>query len=98
MWSTDGNTSPSLRARTCSHLRCLSEEGEVTMSDKGQSRRQFFGTSAGITAAAAAALVDPPHAAAQSAGVNKSDLPDLTIKEVKVYVADLSSFRRLNST
>ena len=45
----------------------------------------------------AAALADPPHAAAQSAGVKKADLPDLTIKEVKVYVADVSSFRRLNS-
>jgi len=62
-----------------------------------QSRRQFFGTSTGVTAAMAAALADPPDAAAQSAGVKKADLPDLTIKEVKVYVADVSSFRRLNS-
>jgi len=69
-----------------------------TMSDKRQSRRQFLGASTGITAAVAAALADPPHAAAQSAGVKKADLPDLTIKEVKVYVADLSNFRRLNST
>ena len=68
------------------------------MSDKKQSRRQFFGASTGLTAAAAAALADPPHVAAQSAGVKKGDLPDLTIKEVKVYVADLSSFRRLNSS
>jgi len=68
------------------------------MSDKRQSRRRFLGASTGITAAAAAALADPPHAAAQSAGVKKGDLPDLTIKEVKVYVADLSSFRRLNSS
>jgi len=68
------------------------------MSDKRQSRRQFLGASTGVTAAVAAALADPPHAAAQSAGVKKADLPDLTIKEVKVYVADLSSFRRLNST
>jgi L-alanine-DL-glutamate epimerase-like enolase superfamily enzyme len=68
------------------------------MSDRKQSRRQFFGTSAGVTAAAAAVLADPPHAAAQSAGVKKGDLPDLTIKEVKVYVADVSGFRRLNST
>jgi hypothetical protein len=43
-------------------------------------------------------VADPPHAAAQSAGVKKGDLPDLTVKEVKVYVADVSSFRRLNST
>jgi L-alanine-DL-glutamate epimerase-like enolase superfamily enzyme len=30
--------------------------------------------------------------------VKRGDLPDLTIKEVKVYVADVSGFRRLNST
>ncbi|MDR3702022.1 MAG: mandelate racemase/muconate lactonizing enzyme family protein [Candidatus Sulfopaludibacter sp.] len=68
------------------------------MSDKRQSRRRFLGASTGLTAAAAAALADPPHAAAQSAGVKKGDLPDLTIKEVKVYVADLAGFRRLNSS
>jgi len=45
----------------------------------------------------AAAIADPPEAAAQSAGVKKADLPDLTIQEVKVYVADVSGFRRLNS-
>jgi L-alanine-DL-glutamate epimerase-like enolase superfamily enzyme len=68
------------------------------MSDRKQSRRQFFGASAAATAAVASVLADPPHAAAQSAGVKRGDLPDLTIKEVKVYVADVSSFRRLNST
>ena len=68
------------------------------MSDRRQSRRQFFGASTGVTAAVAAALTDPPHAAAQSAGVKKGDLPDLTIKDVKVYVADLSNFRRLNGS
>ena len=67
------------------------------MSDRKQSRRQFFGASAAATAAVASVLADPPHAAAQSAGVKRGDLPDLTIKEVKVYVADVSSFRRLNS-
>jgi L-alanine-DL-glutamate epimerase-like enolase superfamily enzyme len=67
------------------------------MSDRKHSRRQFFGASAGVTAAMASALADPPHAAAQSAGVQRGDLPDLTIKEVKVYVADVSGFRRLNS-
>jgi L-alanine-DL-glutamate epimerase-like enolase superfamily enzyme len=68
------------------------------MSDRKQSRRQFFGASAGVTAAMASALADPQHAAAQSAGVKPADLPDLTIKEVKVYVADISNFRRLNSS
>jgi L-alanine-DL-glutamate epimerase-like enolase superfamily enzyme len=67
------------------------------MAHQKQSRRQFFGTSTGVTAAMVAAIADPPDAAAQSAGVKKADLPDLTIKEVKVYVADVSSFRRLNS-
>ena len=66
------------------------------MSDRRQSRRQFFGA-AGVTAAMASALADPPQAAAQSVGVKTADLPDLTIKEVKVYVADVSNFRRLNS-
>jgi L-alanine-DL-glutamate epimerase-like enolase superfamily enzyme len=68
------------------------------MSGRKRSRREFFGASAGVTAAVASALADPPHAAAQSAGVKPGDLPDLTIKEVKVYVADLSNFRRLNGT
>jgi len=68
------------------------------MSERRRSRREFFGVSAGVTAAVASALADPPHAAAQSAGVKRGDLPDLTIKEVKVYVADVSGFRRLNST
>ena len=68
------------------------------MSDRKRTRREFFGTSAGVTAAVASVLADPPHAAAQSAGVKRGDLPDLTIKEVKVYVADVSTFRRLNST
>jgi L-alanine-DL-glutamate epimerase-like enolase superfamily enzyme len=68
------------------------------MSERWRSRREFFGASAGVTAAVASALADPPHAAAQSAGVKRGDLPDLTIKEVKVYVADVSGFRRLNSS
>jgi len=67
------------------------------MSDRSRSRREFFGASAGLTAAVASALADPPHAAAQAVGVKTGDLPDLTIKEVKVYVADLTNFRRLNS-
>ena len=68
------------------------------MQDRKQSRRDFFGASTGATMAVASALVDPPRAAAQAAGVKRADLPDLTIKEVKVYVADVSGFRRLNST
>src|ERR1039457_1230905 len=76
----------------------MREGEEPTMSDRKQARREFFGASAGVTAAVASVLADPPHAAAQSAGVKKGDLPDLTVKEVKVYVADVSSFRRLNSS
>jgi L-alanine-DL-glutamate epimerase-like enolase superfamily enzyme len=68
------------------------------VSDRKKSRREFFGASAGVTAAVASVLADPPEAAAQAVGVKRGDLPDLTIKEVKVYVADISSFRRLNGT
>src|ERR1017187_6303332 len=71
---------------------------DTAMSDSNKSRREFFGASAGITAVVASALADPPHAASQSAGVKPGDLPDLTIKEVKVYVAELSNFRRLNGS
>ena len=69
------------------------------VSEAGLSRRGLFGGSAlGATSAAAAALADPGQAAAQAVGVKKADLPDLTIKEVKVYVADLGNIRRLNIT
>ena len=46
------------------------------------SRRSFLATGA------AAALTDPARAAAQAVGVKSGDLPDLTIKEVKVYVLE----------
>src|SRR5450755_1138764 len=61
-------------------------------------RRNFFTATAAGTAAGFAALADPGLAAAQSAGVKKGDLPDLTIKLVKVYVADLGTLRRLNGS
>lgn len=60
------------------------------------SRRGFFGLSVG--AAAAAALEDPGAAAAQSAGVKKADLEDLTIKQVKTYELDMTGIHRLNGT
>ena len=60
-------------------------------------RRNFLTASAAGTAAGFAAIADPGTAAAQSVGVKKSDLPDLTIKQVKVYVADLGSIRKLNT-
>ena len=54
------------------------------MRKRGVSRRDFF---AGPTGAlTAAALADPAGAAAQAVSVKKADLPDLTIREVKVYV------------
>ncbi|HEY3839792.1 MAG TPA: mandelate racemase/muconate lactonizing enzyme family protein [Bryobacteraceae bacterium] len=46
------------------------------------SRRTFLATGA------TAALTDPGRAAAQAVGVRSGDLPDLTIKEVKVYVLE----------
>lgn len=50
------------------------------MSNGGVSRRAFFAASA-----AAAGMSDPGLAAAQAAGVKACDLPDLTIREVRVY-------------
>jgi L-alanine-DL-glutamate epimerase-like enolase superfamily enzyme len=64
------------------------------------SRRDFLGASAGLVAAGVAsgftALTDPIAAAAQSVGVKAGDLPDLTIKEVKIYVTDLGRYHSLN--
>ena len=61
------------------------------------SRRSFLAGSTGFAAAGLASLAHPIAAAAQSAGVKPADLPDLTIKEVKVYVADISKIHKLNS-
>jgi L-alanine-DL-glutamate epimerase-like enolase superfamily enzyme len=69
------------------------------MSKREMSRRDFMCQSAiGSAAGAVAALWDPASAAAQSVGVKRGDLPDLTIKEVKVYVTDLGDIHKLNST
>jgi len=59
------------------------------MSNRNVSRRNFLNVSAIGAVAGASALIEPAVAAAQAVGVKPGDLPDLTIKEVKVYVADL---------
>ncbi len=56
------------------------------MSEHNLSRRKFFGATAAGALTAASAVSDPGRAAAQSAGIKPGDLPDLTIKEAKVYV------------
>ena len=61
-------------------------------------RRNFLTASAAGTAVGFAALADPGAAAAQSAGVKKSDLPNLTVKQVKVYVTDVTNIHRLNGS
>jgi L-alanine-DL-glutamate epimerase-like enolase superfamily enzyme len=61
-------------------------------------RRNVLTAMATGTAAGFAALADPGLAAAQSVGVKKGDLPDLTVKQVKVYVTDIEKIHRLNST
>lgn len=53
------------------------------MSGKNLSRRSFFGVAA---TGGVSTLADPVRAAAQAVGVKHGDFPDLTIKEVKVYV------------
>jgi L-alanine-DL-glutamate epimerase-like enolase superfamily enzyme len=68
------------------------------MSPFHPSRRQFFGASAAGALAGFAAVADPGSAAAQAVDVKRSDLPDLTISEVKVYVTDPGGVHRLNST
>ena len=60
-------------------------------------RRNFLAATAGTTVGVST-LVDPGLAAAQSVGVKKADLPDLTIKQVKVYVTDTANFHRLNGS
>src|ERR1039457_6724263 len=72
-------------------------EGEEKMKEN-LSRRSFLGASAGFAAAGLSAVANPIAAAAQSVGVNPGDLPDLTIKEVKVYVPDMSNIHKLNGT
>jgi L-alanine-DL-glutamate epimerase-like enolase superfamily enzyme len=56
------------------------------MSGKRGSRRNFLGAAVAAPAAGVAALADPGRAAAQAAGIKRADLPDLTIKQVKVLV------------
>ena len=61
-------------------------------------RRNFLTATAAGSAAGFAALADPGLAAAQTVGVKKGDLPDLTIKQVKIYITDMKDLHRLNST
>jgi L-alanine-DL-glutamate epimerase-like enolase superfamily enzyme len=56
------------------------------MSGKKGSRREFLGAAAAAPALGAMALADPGRAAAQAAGVKRGDLPDLTIKQIRVLV------------
>jgi len=56
------------------------------MSGTKGTRRNFLGAAVAAPAIGAVALTDPGQAAAQMAGVKRADLPDLTIKQVKVLV------------
>jgi L-alanine-DL-glutamate epimerase-like enolase superfamily enzyme len=58
------------------------------MTERTFSRRQFLGTAALGTMTTAAVLANPGNAAAQAVSVKTGDLPDLTIKEVKLYNLD----------
>ena len=60
------------------------------------SRRHFLGASA-LGVMGGASLVHPVQAAAEAVGVKPGDLPDLTIKEVKTYVANIEGVRKFNS-
>ena len=67
-----------------------------TVAHREFSRRHFLGASVLGAMAGVTAISDPIKAAAQSADIKPGDLPDLTIKEVKVYVADIGNVRRIN--
>jgi L-alanine-DL-glutamate epimerase-like enolase superfamily enzyme len=71
------------------------------MPSEKSSRRNFLRESAvglAVGSTAAAALANPGMAAAQSVGVKPADLPDFTIKEVKVYVTDTTNIHKLNGS
>jgi L-alanine-DL-glutamate epimerase-like enolase superfamily enzyme len=69
------------------------------MLKQSLSRRDFIGASALGAVAGASILSNPVRAAAEAVGAKVTDLPDLTIKEVKVYVANIGPvMRRINST
>jgi len=76
------------------------------MLNRQFSRRRFLRDSAvavatGSAVGAAAtvpAWANPGLAAAQAVGVKPGDLPNLTIKEVKVYVTDMTGIHKLNGT
>jgi hypothetical protein len=57
---------------------------EKLMPKRHGSRRKFLGAAAAGPAAGVAALADPGRAAAQAVGIKRADLPDLTIKQVRV--------------
>ena len=71
------------------------------MSKSNDLSRRKFMSAATLGAAGAlggTALLDAGAMAAQVAGVKRTDLLDLTIKEVKVYQVDLKGLRKLNTT
>ena len=57
------------------------------------SRRRFLGASTLGPMAAVSLMTHPARLAAQAAGIKPADLPDLTVKEVKVYVLDRGQVR-----
>lgn len=59
-----------------------------------KSRRNFLSGSALAAGGTAAILADPGAAAAQRVDIKPGDLPDLTIKEVKVYVINRPAMRQ----
>src|SRR5271166_1921030 len=63
------------------------------MSDKNGSRRDFLSGALAGPALGALALADPGRAAAQATGIKRADLPDLTIRQVKVCVTKPSERR-----
>src|ERR1035438_309603 len=93
-----GSMSRLRRGRIFCRSLCRNEDWENMTVKQNLSRRTFLGSSAGAAVAGLGALANPIAAAAQSVGAKPGDLPDLTIKEVKVYVTDISKVHKLNGS
>src|ERR1019366_4409802 len=88
------NKSATPRASAVEEILSEQPPGDPTMSNRNLSRREFLGASAIGAVAGASMLATPARPAAEAIGGKPADLPNLTIKEVKMYVTNLGDIRR----
>lgn len=77
-----------------------SKKKHEATQEQPSSRRNFLGSSVmgSMAAVGISALADPVLAAAQNVGVKRGDMPDLTIKQVKVYETAMEGIHKLNGS